>query len=345
LILHLCVLQKFIEPFYSFVKDNFGDFSERHLFYINRNSLGYRMPGGDNIYLAQAHEPYARYIWLIKQMNQAEKIILHSLGDYRVLQLLAAQPWLLKKCYWVIWGADLYTYQFGTRNLAWRRRELFRRYIIKRIGHFITHVKGDFELAKQWYGARGIWHECFMYPSNLYHEYPIEQMPHDGINILVGNSADPSNNHIEVLESLRIYASKNICIYCPLSYGDTVYASKVANCGQSLFGTKFVAMRDFISHDKYLDFLAQIDIAIFNHRRQQGMGNITTLLGFGKKVYIRNDVTSWHFFRHLGVQINDVKSADLTRIKVDDARRNNIIIADYFSVVNLRRQWNLIYGQ
>jgi len=31
--------------------------------------------------------------------------------------------------------------------------------------------------------------------------------------------------------------------------------------------------------DEYLNLLAKIDIAIFNHKRKQAMGNITTLLG------------------------------------------------------------------
>lgn len=35
--------------------------------------------------------------------------------------------------------------------------------------------------------------------------------------------------------------------------------------------------------EEYLGLLAKIDIAILNHKRQQAMGNITTLLGLGKK--------------------------------------------------------------
>ena len=37
----------------------------------------------------------------------------------------------------------------------------------------------------------------------------------------------------------------------------------------------------------YLKILGKIDIAIFNHERQQAVGNITSLLGLGKKVYIK----------------------------------------------------------
>ena len=38
--------------------------------------------------------------------------------------------------------------------------------------------------------------------------------------------------------------------------------------------------------EKYLEFLSEIDIAIFAHKRQQAFGNIISLLGMGKKVYL-----------------------------------------------------------
>ena len=101
----------------------------------------------------------------------------------------------------------------------------------------------------QWYGVSGKWHECFMYPSNLYRELPVHDSPHDGLNILLGNSADPSNNHKEVLDKLRSYATENIRIYCPLSYGDRKYAQIVSDYGRLMFGEKFLALRDFMPFD------------------------------------------------------------------------------------------------
>jgi len=46
-----------------------------------------------------------------------------------------------------------------------------------------------------------------------------------------------------------------------------------------IFREKFKPLVDFIPFDEYLNLLAKVDIAIFNHKRQQTMGNITTLLG------------------------------------------------------------------
>lgn len=343
MILHLCTVNKFIEPFYQFIKDNFADFESNHQFYIEGSSEKYINPVGNNIFFAQSVKSLKRYFWLISQMNRADKIILHGLWDMRALMLLCIQPWLLKKSFWAIWGGDLYTYKPAKKNRRWWRNEILRRFAIKRFGHFITHIRGDYELARQWYAAKGVWHECFMYPSNLYHEPPTKNTQHDGINILLGNSADPSNNHIEVLEKLKSYVTDNMHIYCPLSYGDMEYAKQVTDYGKRIFGDKFNPLFEFMIFDDYKKLLSKIDIAIFNHKRQQGMGNITTLLGMGKKVFMRSDVTSYHTIRSLGVFIHDVDYLDLQKLDINYAQINSKIISNYFSNKNLKQSWRKIY--
>ena len=279
-------------------------------------------------------------------MNRADKIILHGLWDYQVLLLLTAQPWLLQKCYWTIWGGDLYVRHAKTKVgvSIWRQHvgEAIRRIVIRRLGHCVTYIKADYELARQWHGAKGQWHDCLIYPSNLYRELPTQNADHVGINILVGNSAYTSNDHKEVLDRLMPYAQENIKIYCPLSYGDEAYAREVSEYGKAMYGSKFVALLKYMPLDEYLQLLAKMDIAIFNHKRQQGMGNITTLLGTGKKVYLRQEVTPYFMFKNLGVQVLPVDEFDLERIAPDVSRLNSERIKQYFSSDRLATQWRQI---
>jgi hypothetical protein len=130
-----------------------------------------------------------------------------------------------------------------------------------------------------------------MYPSNLYKEYQVPAKQHTGINILVGNSADPSNNHLDVLDKLEAHKNENIKIYVPLSYGNQVIAEE-----KKRFGDKFIPRTEMMPFQNYLEFMGLIDIAIFNHKRQQAIGNTITLLGLRKKVFIRSDVVQWQFF-------------------------------------------------
>lgn len=344
-VLHVMHAEKFIEPFIEFVEDNFDDFGSRHSFFVWGDNKKFNIKSRPNVKNSNDRRiEKVKYLFaLMSAMQKSEKVIVHGLFVWWHLIILSLVPWHLKKCYWVIWGGDLYTYKLSKRSLGWLKKEVFRRFVIKRIGHFITHIEGDYKLAQQWYGSKGEWHECFMYPSNLYQEAPTQSLPHKGANILLGNSADPTNNHLEVLDKLKCHAGENIKIYCPLSYGDQSYAQKISDCGASLFGEKFIALRDFIPFEKYIELLGKIDIAIFNHNRQQGMGNITTLLGMGKKVFIREDVTPYKMFEKIGIRVYPINKLDLNLIDVDVALANSLAVMDYFSIDRLKEQWEVIY--
>lgn len=326
--------KKFVPSFISFVREHFDDSEHCYILYGQVNDG--LLPAGPNV----IHYPslLKNLPALLAQIRAARKVILHGLFSSHLFYALALQPWTLKKCYWTIWGGDLYIHNKEIKDWRWAKDEWFRRFVVSRLGHFITQVEGDYKLAQQWYGAKGQWHECFMYPSNLYKDYPLHPVAHDTINIQVGNSADPSNNHLEVLEKLKAFRNQAIRIYVPLSYGNQQHARKVIAYGAENFGEKFVPLTDFMPFEKYLDLLAKIDIAIFNHRRQQGMGNATTLLGFGKKVYFRSDVTPWDFFVKLGLTIFDGNRIDLKPIEYKVASRNKEIVMNYFSTGKLTEQ-------
>lgn len=345
-ILHVFVLTAFLDPYCEFMENNFSDYQDRHIFFVLGSGVIYKVPQGPNIWLAREMNPFYRYLWLFWKAISAKKIILHGIWDYKSFGFISLFPWLLKKTYWVVWGGDLYRYLSKRTRVYGYLVEKLRKFSIKKIGHLVTYIEGDYLLAKQWYGAQGAWHECIMYPSNLYRSQPSyvdfdQNRPY--LNVLVGNSADPSNNQIEILQKLAALADKRLKIYCPLSYGDSAHAELVADFGRSLFGKNFTPMLSFMSGDEYSTFLSNIDIAIFNHRRQQAMGNTIALLGMGKKVYMRSDVTQSELFVRLGVKVFDVSSIVLEPIADEISKSNSKIIARYFSEENLRQQWSFIY--
>lgn len=333
--------KKFVLPFIDFV----GEYFDRgeHRFIVHGGAQVDDMPQDNGI----IHYPslLKSALPVMAEIRAARKVILHGLFSSHLLYLLMLQPWLLKKCYWTIWGGDLYIHQTDAQDWRHIKNEWCRRFVISRLGHFVTHIHGDYELARKWYGARGQWHECFMYPSNLYREYPITPKPHEGINILLGNSATPSNNHLDALEKLRPFADENIRIYCPLSYGDAAYGDQIATAGRVIFGEKFIPLHDFMPFDKYLELLAVIDIAVFNHNRQQGMGNITTLLGLGKKVFIRNTITTWGALQGLGVDIFDAKKIDIQPLSPISVIKNQELVKNYFSPEALLKKLKFLEGK
>lgn len=338
-ILHISPLDKFISPYIEFVKTHFA--FEEHAFVLIGDINMFPVKLESNIYLCNRKMQIFPLIW---KMIFARKIILHSLCVPRIVKLLAIQPWLLNKCYWLIWGGDLYHYNMRAKTPESDKYEATRAFVIKRIGHLVTYVKGDYHLAQEWYSTRGLHHKCLLYTSNIYTELAVPPKTGKTINVLVGNSAAPTNEHMEILEKLAVFKDANMVIYCPLSYGGTdLYMKKIVEKGKELFSNNFIPLTEYMHLPMYLDLLGQIDIAVFAHRRQQAMGNTITLLGLGKKVFMRRDVAQWPLFTGVGVKVFDVDSIDINPIDQQTALANKKNIAERFSEKRLIADYQEIF--
>ena len=340
-ILHIAKPHKFSIPFFRFV--------ERHLDASQHVILTRRRKNSWPADMRITSHAVSGLRWMLafaRMAKDAEKIMLHGLLDFRVVLVLALQPQLLKKCHWFIWGGDLYRYNASSKGPGWHLKEAFRRPVIRQMGHLVTYIDGDVALARQWYGATGQYHECLLYPSNLYHAPTVPPaIGSSVINLQIGNSANPSNNHAEVFDILRPFRNTAIRIHAPLSYGNTRHALKVAEEGQARFGDKFVAMTAFLPFDEYLEFLAKIDIAVFNHDRQQAMGNTITLLGLGKKVYIRENASPWHLFQRLGITVYSVSEFNLDPMPASTREANVQRVSEFFSEQTLKHQLRQIFEE
>ncbi len=314
---------------------------EKHFFYLTGKDINNK---NNVIDIRNKTDFIKNIIRLNLDLYKSKKIIIHGFSQTYFFYLFFFQPWLLPKVYWIIWGWDLYSFLYKSNKIKFKIIQFMKKRIIPKIGHFVTYIKGDYLLAQKWYGANGQYHECFMYPSNIYKEYNVGTNDyHSTINIQVGNSADSLNNHIEVLEKLTVYKDKNIKIFAPISYGDKEYAKLVIKKGKEFFGNKFIPITELMPFEKYLEFLSKIDIAIFNSNIQIAMGNTITLIGLRKKVYMKNDVTPWKFFNDMGVKVFDVENIELELLEQEIKKMNQQKIREYFSKENYLNQLKNIF--
>ena len=332
-VVHLGRNGSIMNGFVKFMEEEFN--SKEHIYFLTGKDISH----DDNVVNIKNKTDFLKNILQLNiQLYKADKIIIHGFNQSYLFYLFFFQPWLLKKSYWIMWGGDLYSYLQKPKSLKMKLLYFMRGFVFKKIKNFVTYIKGDYELAQKWYGAKGECYECFMYPSNLYKEYDIKPKEHDAINIQLGNSADPSNNHIDILKQLVKYKDENIQLFIPLSYGNEEYAKEVIAYGKELFGDKFIPLTEFMPFEKYLEFLGKIDIAIFAHKRQQAMGNIITLLGLGKKVYIRNDITPWELFKDINVKVFNIQDFKIDLIDEQIKKANQQKIREYFSKENYLNQ-------
>ncbi|WP_246149896.1 TDP-N-acetylfucosamine:lipid II N-acetylfucosaminyltransferase [Arenimonas fontis] len=124
-----------------------------------------------------------------------------------------------------------------------------------------------------------------------------------GQSILVGNSAAPTNNHLETFRELANSWGGSRRIICPLSYGADAYADAVEEEGRRLFGDRFIALRSFLPFHEYMAIIRQCSAVVMGHFRQQGFGNILHMLKLGATVYLREQNPICDFLRGHGLPV------------------------------------------
>ncbi len=134
-------------------------------------------------------------------------------------------------------------------------------------------------------------------------------------NILIGNSADPSNNHLDVFSKIANYNFGDRKLIVPLSYGGTTeYKERVISKGRELFGDNFEPLLDFMTLENYNEILSSCGFIIFNHVRQQGVGNIVASGYLGAKLFLNSKSTVLHYLSRKGMQLYEIDSITETQL-------------------------------
>lgn len=344
-IVHICTFEKFINDFILFNENHCKDYHHEYFilgFHEKREK--YSLPSVPNLCVLPLKKSAQLSFFgnLNKRCKRADRVVIHGLFNSRLLLFLFLNLKIVKKSYWMMWGADLYARHIST--VRGRILDFLRRTIIKNLEGAVTYLEGDYEYAKKRWGLKGTYNECILYPSNVFKStFPQTKNRESGKNILIGNSADPTNNHVEAFEMVVGATTKDDSVYLPLSYGDEHYREKIISKSKKYFGQRVIPIVDFIPLNDYLKFLSRIDIAVFNHRRQQAMGVTIGLLGHGKTVYLRTDVSQWDFFKKIGVIACDIN--DFKKVLLDEPVRlkNQFRIKEYFSEENYIKQLRRLY--
>lgn len=280
-----------------------------------------------------------RFFSILRYIKKADRIYFHCLEFIHCIFL----PFIRKKqkTYWLVWGIDVYNrvnYKlFDEETIKYYDRphkknkfkHILEKHLIKKINYIGTIINGDYNLlAKEF----GLLNNCiqFFYANPLHFESinEIPQKPSSHI-ILLGNSGDPTNNHISVLNSIP--KLDDLKIYCPLSYGEKDYIKKVISHGKELFNNSFIPLVDFMPPEEYLELLNSVDICIMNHFRQQALGNIFAVLALGKKVYLNTKSPVYDFLISKGFVIEQTdyllenKVIDFSKYEESVIERNRIL--------------------
>ncbi len=333
-ILHLVVDDKFID----FVAELFGSVPGT----CNRFIVVTDRPEGPLKYVRKL-VPFRRVDWrylnseaMRADLENTDALVVHWMNDLaaRVINCAPAHVVLA----WSGWGGDYYGLLPGgegallgpeTRRIerslrgaaiprrprafvGWLRnqvREVYAKHAhlmpaLRRIQVFSAPIPDDYGLLKSALGV-GL--------SASYHQINYDTLedgfalgevrPGTQMDILVGNSASFTNNHVEAFRLLARHDLSGRKVVVPLSYGDPRYRDAVLEHGTKLLGKHFDPVLEFMPLDEYNTRISTCGIVVMNHLRQQALGNLGSTLYRGAKIFLdeRNVVT--RFMRRRGAHV------------------------------------------
>lgn len=178
--------------------------------------------------------------------------------------------------------------------------------VMKRVNYFVGVLPNEYDLLRKYnksiFNAEQLIFNYFN-PNDLKTENDLGQTFFVGENVLVGNSATPTNNHLELLDILKETDTYNRKFIFPLSYGIEKYKDAVKEKANQVLGERFLPLNSFMSYDEYMATIQNCGYAIFNHVRQQGIGNLISALWNGNKVFLNPNSVAYRYYKGIGFRI------------------------------------------
>lgn len=303
----------------------------------------------NQIRLKNPFEIYKILIGLFK----SKRIYIHLFPYDPTLLFWGLFSFLLVKTTWIEWGTDIYSYFKKDQGIKNKIYEWLRRRIFKKVNEIAGFIDQDLQLIQSLYHTNADFVPVlYPIPVNLNHlDNAVERKNAGFIQVLVGNSADVSNNHEEILHMLTPYRDEKMHVYIILSYGgNKSYIDYLINLGYEIFGDKFFPVTTPMNPLEYANFLNRMDVGLMNHQRQQGLGNILALLYLGKKVYLRNDVTSFQYLTNHDISIFNINQAgkipfvEFSAFE-DKNDKNRIATGEMLSEKNYVSLWSNLFNR
>lgn len=356
-ILHLCTDEKFIDRAINVFE----------LAYPKQNILCVYNKGEDIIHIKKKVDFKAGFKESLlgidfNKVGHVDVLIVHSLRDFwfRTIEKLHGKIPVV----WLGWGYDYYDL-IGGRNMwllkntllfdrgvnesvkqAIKQKILYpkirRLRVIERIGFFSPVIPDEYDILKK---IRN-WHS---FPKQVDWNYGaaekdlscyVSEIAEDNSekkNVLVGNSATSTNNHLEIFDVLKNIDIREGRLIIPLNYGDMEYGRKIQKVATDILGERADILMDFMPIEEYMNKISSCGFVIMNHVRQQGVGNIISMIYMGAKVFLREENPTFNFLKRNGVTIFSVQDLEkdnqllLSPLNQSDINSNRTIIDNIWS--------------
>lgn len=226
--------------------------------------------------------------------------------------------------------ARLSIWQYIKRPLRYCKRQWVLYNVMKRIDYVAPVYTIEMELLKHIRGFRAKLFP-FNYPTNFSDNLPAESNE-TGKYIIVGNSAYPLNNHLDILSLMM---ERNIVdneLYFPLAYGVDTYNEMLQET-LKVMPFQYKIQDKVIPFNEYQDIMSQCDVAICPVIRQASAGLIYLNLYLGKKVFLYENSIAYKYLTNEGYRVFSIEK-ELTPSSIKTGLPESVIQSNREKVIN-----------
>lgn len=288
--------------------------------------------------------------------NNINVVVLHNILSLHYINILSLPSNV--KIVWFAWGKDIYELpkdrpfinlelylpitkkalpNYFHKSFYERIKDSLQNFFLKKVVSKVDFFSGVLTNEYKMISS----YPMFRAEEVVFHYTDLKEAPTTLLNsfemnnILIGNSGDPSNNHLDIMEKLSKYNLGKRCVYATLSYGgNNEYIQKVITKGKELWGERFKPLLEYMPINDYKEILSSCGIRIFGHERQQAIGNIGIGLKSGCKIFLSQTSVAYEYYKSIGIQIytiqNDLNEKELNKQLVTSEVERNIEIMNQF---------------
>jgi hypothetical protein len=273
----------------------------------------------------------------IKKISKNSRTIVQFWGgDYSAVLTPQSKLYLprTKQEFWREWKKENLSISF-IRYRWYLAKGAFRRsrYLdALSLCHHLCFLAGESELKglpSHLKAKCATWHVNYSSGNEMDWSVPFSS-DYDSSNILVGNSATLTNNHVDIIELLSKMPNNLNQIFLPLSYGITEVQKRVNTIAAKKLGERARPLINFMPRKDYYELLDSVGFVIMGHLRQQALGNLQWAFFTKRTVYLWQDSVLFEHFSKMDFVIRSIDSIEelgLIGLNAEEAEKNKLLVS------------------